>query len=109
MAKRRVLYISHDHPSIHVGGAEVFTYELFCAMRESGSYQPVLLARTVDTGHRLRAGTPFFSVDDDPDQILWAPEEFDGFWMTSRHKAQYTTHFRDLLRAYRPDVVHIQQ
>ena len=108
-AKRRVLYISHDHPSIHVGGAEVFTYELFSAMREEGSFEPVLLARTVASGHRFRTGSPFFSLDGDPHQILWAPEEFDGFWMTSRHKAQYTTHFQDLLEAYRPDVVHIQQ
>ena len=69
-------------------GAEVFTYELFCAMREAGSFEPVLLARTVASGHRFRSGTPFFAVGDDPDQVLWAPEEFDGFWMTSRHKAQ---------------------
>ena len=109
MAKRRVLYISHDHPSIQVGGAEVFTYELFRAMREIGSFEPVLLARTVASGHRYRSGTPFFAVGDDPNQVLWSPEEFDGFWMTSRHKSQYTTHFHDLLRAYRPDVVHIQQ
>ncbi len=109
MAKRRVLYISHDHPSIHVGGAEVFTYELYRAMRESGAFEPVLLARTVASGHRFRSGTPFFAVGEDPNQVLWSPAEFDGFWMTSRRKAQYTTHFQDLLRAYRPDVVHIQQ
>ncbi len=108
MAKHRVLYISHDHPSIHVGGAEVFTYDLFRAMREAGSFDPVLLARSVASGHGFRAGAPFFAVEGDPDQILWAPEEFDGFWMTSRHKAQYTNHFSDFLRAYRPDVVHIQ-
>ena len=109
MANPRVLYISHDHPSIQVGGAEVFTYELYRAMRESGRFEPVLVARTAASGHRHRAGTPFFSVDGDPNQVLWSPAEFDGFWMTSRHKAQYTTHFQDLLRAYRPDVVHIQQ
>ena len=41
----RVLYVSHNHPTLHPGGAEAYALELYEAMRERPEVDPVLLAR----------------------------------------------------------------
>jgi glycosyltransferase involved in cell wall biosynthesis len=106
--QRRVLYICHDHPRVHLGGAEVYAYELYQAMRASGRFEPLLLARATKPSHRPHAGTPFRWVDEDRNQVLWYPEPFDGLFMTTHKKEQYTVHFHAFLSRYRPDVVHVQ-
>ena len=108
MARYRVLYVSNNHPDIYVGGAEVYSYEIYQALRDSAEVEPILLARTVNSGHGARRDTPFFALNDDPNQILWSQPEHDGFYLTSPVKEQYTVHFHDLLKAYLPDVVHVQ-
>ena len=108
MAERRVLYLSNSHPRMQLGGAEVYSYDLFRAMREAGEFAPVLVARTTAAGHPRRASTSFFAVGDDPDQVLWKPRQYDDLMMTSHDKQEYTVQLRGLLQAYRPDVVHVQ-
>ena len=108
MARRRVLFVSNNHPDLYIGGAEVYSYELYQALRDSAEIEPILLSRTVNSGHRGRRGTPFYGLNDDPNQILWSEPDHDGFFLTSSTKEQYTVHFHDLLTAYRPDVVHVQ-
>lgn len=100
----RVLFVSHNHPDLMVGGTEVFSYELFRAVREHGEFEPIYLARTSSPGHR--PGGPFHALGSRPDEILWFPSPHDHFYLTSSDKRQYTLHFRDLLSACRPDVVH---
>src|SRR6478672_8801724 len=41
----RVLYIVHNHPALHPGGAEAYALELYEAMRDRPDVEPVLLAR----------------------------------------------------------------
>ncbi len=41
----RVLYVCHNHPTLHPGGAEAYALELYRAMRERPDVEPVLLAR----------------------------------------------------------------
>lgn len=108
MDKLRVLFIANNHPDLQVGGAEVFSYELFKAMKASREVEPVFLARTTASGYTHRARTPFRSVNDDPNEILWLVQEYDPLFITSPAKEQYTIHFDNLLKNYRPDVVHIQ-
>ncbi len=108
MDKLRVLYISNGHPDLYLGGAEVYAYELFKAMRESEDFEPILLARSTSTAHRHRQGTCFHSVNGDPNQILWSQDDHDYFFLTSPDKSQFTVHFHQLLTAYRPHLVHIQ-
>ena len=109
----RVLYVVHNHPTLHPGGAEAYALELYEAMREAPGVEPILLARIGSNVARQRVahpGTPFSSVNGDPNQhfVFTETEHFDFFTLTSRDKALYTRHLTDFLLAHRPDVVHLQ-
>jgi len=109
----RVLYIVHNHPALHPGGAEAYALELYEAMRDRPGVEPILLARIGSNVARRRAphpGTPFSSINDDPNQhfVFTETDHFDFFSLTSREKSLYSRHLSDFLRAQRPDVVHIQ-
>jgi glycosyltransferase involved in cell wall biosynthesis len=109
----RVLYVAHNHPTLHPGGAEAYALELYEAMRERPDVEPVLLARIGSNVARRREphpGTPFSSVNGDPDQhfVFTETEHFDFFTLTSRDKSLYSRHLTDFLLAQRPDVVHLQ-
>ena len=108
MSRKRVLYITNSHPDLYLGGVEVYSYELYRMMRESGEFEPTLLARTFSASHRARRDTPFHSINDDPNQVLWSVEDCDYFYMSSPSKQQYCVHLDRFLRTYRPDIVHIQ-
>ena len=109
----RVLYVVHNHPALHPGGAEAYALELYEAMREQPDVEPTLLARIGSNVARRRTahpGTPFSAVNGDPGQhfIFTETEHFDFFILTSRDKALYSRHLTDFLLAHRPDVVHVQ-
>lgn len=109
----RVLYVAHNHPTLHPGGAEAYALELYEAMRERPGVEPVLLARIGTNVARRRSGrpgTPFSAVNGDPGQyfVFTETEHFDFFTLTSRDKSLYTQHLADFLLAHRPDVVHLQ-
>src|SRR3954447_5854207 len=110
---RKVLYVAHNHPIVRPGGAEAYAYELYRAMRRSGEFDPVLVAR-VGSGPSGRpmshAGAPFSVVGPDNGQYF-LHTEWDGidfFLETYRDKRLYTVYIADFLRAYKPDVVHFQ-
>jgi glycosyltransferase involved in cell wall biosynthesis len=109
----KVLYVSHNHPTLHPGGAEAYALELYEAMRAEPGVEALLLARIgTNVAHQRvsHPGTPFSSVNDDPNQyfVFTETEHFDFFNLTSRDKALYSRHLRDFLLAHRPDVVHLQ-
>ncbi len=108
MASCRVLFVSNNHPDLYIGGAEVYSYELYKAMRDSVEFEPIFLARSIASGHGSRRGTPFYTLNGDPNQVLWSQVGHDYFLMTSSNKEEYTVHFHDFLAAYRPDIVHVQ-
>jgi glycosyltransferase involved in cell wall biosynthesis len=109
----KVLYVVHNHPTLHPGGAEAYALELYESMREKPGIEPILLARIGSNVARQRVahpGTPFSSVDGDPNQyfVFTETEHFDFFKLTSRDKSLYSRHLTDFLLAHRPDVVHLQ-
>jgi glycosyltransferase involved in cell wall biosynthesis len=113
MRPLRVLYVSHNHPTLHPGGAEAYALELYEAMRERSDVEPVLLARIGSNVARNRSahpGTPFQTVNDDPNQyfVFTETDHFDFFTLTSRDKSLYSRHLTNFLLAHRPDVVHLQ-
>jgi len=113
MSDLRVLYVAHNHPTLHPGGAEAYSLELYEAMRQQPGVEPVLLARIGSNVARRRVahpGTPFSSVNDDPNQyfVFTETDHFDFFTLTSRDKSLYSRHLTDFLLAQQPDVVHLQ-
>ncbi|MCW3050011.1 MAG: glycosyl transferase [Solirubrobacterales bacterium] len=113
MSKRKVLYVSHNHPVLHPGGAEAYALELYERMRSTDGWEPLFLARigpNVAMDRTARPGTPFSSVGEDPNQyfLFTETQHFDFFKMTSTDKALYTRHLTAFLEAHRPDVVHFQ-
>ncbi len=113
MSPLRVLYVAHNHPTLHPGGAEAYALELYEAMRERPDVEPVLLARIGSNVARRRVahpGTPFSSVNGDPNQyfVFTETDHFDFLSLTSRDKSLYSRHLTDFLLAHRPDVVHLQ-
>jgi glycosyltransferase involved in cell wall biosynthesis len=110
---KRVLYVLHNHPAVRPGGAEAYALELYEAMKSSGGFEPVLIAR-VGKGGTFRPVThvaaPFSAVNDDPNQyfLYTETEDFDFFMRTYRVKSLYTMHIAEFIRTYKPDVVHFQ-
>jgi glycosyltransferase involved in cell wall biosynthesis len=113
MAKTKVLYVLHNHPTLFPGGAEVYALELFEALRGSDEIEPLLLARITRTSLPAgnRPGTPFLTIDGEPDQYFLFTESepvYNYLFGTSNDKSLYTTYFPEFLEAHKPDVVHFQ-
>jgi glycosyltransferase involved in cell wall biosynthesis len=109
----KILYVAHNHPTLHPGGAEAYALELYEAMREAPGVEPLLLARIGSNVARRRVahpGTPFSAVNGDPGQhfVFTETDHFDFFTLTSRDKSLYSKHLASFLLAHRPDVIHLQ-
>lgn len=113
MAKLKVLFICHNHPSVRPGGAEGYALELYKALRESDEFEPIFLAKggpPVSLTRPPHAGTQLGMVGEDPNQYFFYTDGFNFDWLngTARNKDIYNIFLRDFLAAIRPDVVHIQ-
>lgn len=113
MSKQRILFVVHNHPKLHPGGAEAYALEVYEGLREHGRFEPTLVARSGPnraSSGSSHPGTPFSMVGDDPNQYFafTNTDGFDFFWMTHRDKTLYTKHFDALLRTLQPDIVHFQ-
>jgi glycosyltransferase involved in cell wall biosynthesis len=110
----RVLYVVHHHPSVMAGGAETYALELYEQVRDSApGYEPLLLAGTGPSGSGRgtpHPGTLIEPVGGDPGQYFFHTDaaDYDWFLSSARNKEFYTRYLADFLRAYKPDVVHIQ-
>ena len=96
MSKRKVLYVSHNHPVTRPGGAEAYALELYEAMRESPEFEPVLVARVGPHQHvqnLARPGTLFSRVDaEDPDQYFVYTDAGGYDWFLRHLSRQIALH-----------------
>jgi len=112
MARRRVLFISHNHPDVLVGGVEMYVRDLYRAMERTAEWEPLLLARAgkpFSSDDAPYADSPITMVNNDPSQYLMYTDfsDYDPFWhRLSTSKEVLTRHFHDFLVAQQPDVVH---
>ncbi|MBS1886480.1 MAG: glycosyltransferase family 4 protein [Actinobacteria bacterium] len=111
--KPKILYISHNHPTIRPGGAEAYAFELYRAVRDAGELEPLFLARTgppVSIADRYHEGTLLTGVDADPNQYFFYTDTAEYDWLngTPRGKTSLVKYLREFLLAQRPDIVHLQ-
>lgn len=111
--KPKILYVSHNHPTIRPGGAEAYAYELYRAVREGDDFEPLFLARTgppVSISSRYHEGTLLTGVNDDPNQYFFYTDTLEYDWLngTPRGKAALIKYLREFLLAQKPDIVHFQ-
>ena len=112
MSAKRVLFILHNHPSVQPGGSEVYTLNAYQALRRSGEFEPMVVARVQarDGSEPRKQGSRFTPLEDDSNQYLVEIEQegYDFHLQTFRDKSLYTRDFADFLAAHKPDVVHFQ-
>lgn len=101
----RVLMLSHGHPALSIGGAEVASYNLFKGLNTLPETECHYLARVGPpvTPHR---DTPFMSLrQKERETLLWL-NEYDYFRLSNRDTETIERDFVRFLRDVRPDVVH---
>jgi glycosyltransferase involved in cell wall biosynthesis len=111
--KPKILYVSHNHPTIRPGGAEAYAYELYRAVRDGDEFEPLFLARTgppVSAVSRYHEGTLLTGVNEDPNQYFFYTDTLEYDWLngTPRGKAALIKYLREFLLAQEPDIVHFQ-
>jgi len=111
--KRRVLSICHNHPSVRPGGAEAYAYELHRGLSASPDYESIFLAKggpPVGLGGAVHVGTYFEPTGGGENEYFFYTDgyNFDYLFGTQPSKEFYFRHFRDFLRAFKPDIVHFQ-
>jgi glycosyltransferase involved in cell wall biosynthesis len=99
----RVLFVSHSHPKISKGGAEIAAFQLFESLTKREDCQAWFLGGQ-GGGAAERLGTVFtqpFSAR----EYLYAPSDFDWFKFANRDP-RFPAQFAELLERLQPDVVH---
>lgn len=100
----RVLVMSHLHPRVSKGGAEIAAYQLFNQLKACRDVQPFFLAAS---GGRVqeRLGARFMQPWGG-DEFVYAGAGFDH-WIHANPDPEFPPEFTALLRELAPDIVHL--
>ncbi|MBD9625248.1 glycosyltransferase family 4 protein [Ensifer sp. ENS06] len=104
--KKRILVAAHNHPALHPGGTEIFAHDLFRAYQRAG-HEALFLGATNQTHRQVRPGTSFQAIGPEGDEVLLWSGHFDRFFMSQIDLYGVVPDVTELLRDFRPDVVHI--
>lgn len=101
MDNKKILIISHGHPDVHKGGAELAAYQLFNEYERLG-HNVMFLARSEEPPH----GGAAFSIRNKPNELLFHTRQDDDFLFSNVRTRYIWSELRDLLQRFKPDVVH---
>jgi len=101
----RVLVISHGHPSLSLGGAEVASYNLHKGLQAGEGVDSHFLAR-VGAPTPRHAGTALMSLRQRGGELLYYAEDYDHFLISNRATEEIERDFVRVLNDLKPDVVH---
>lgn len=102
---KRVLVLSHGHPSVSIGGAEVASYNLFRGLGEIPGCDSHYLAR-VGPPIAPHRDTPFLSLRQKERETLFYANDYDYFRLSNRDLETLGGAFTRFLRDVKPDLVH---
>lgn len=113
MAKLKVLYLCHNHPSVRPGGAETYAFELYQALSGSDEFEPTFLAKggpPISSLRRPHEGTRLAMINGDPGQYFFFTDDLGYNWLngTSPNKEVYVKFLHEFLTSCKPDIVHVQ-
>jgi glycosyltransferase involved in cell wall biosynthesis len=103
---KKVLIVAHNHPKFTPGGAEIVAYDLFNTIRDQTDYQPFFLAAVANEDRKIHTGTPFQTLVDSDDEILFWGGGFDYFYQSQNITNFMYVDFKTLLQELQPDVIH---
>lgn len=106
MTKPRILFICHNHPSLHPGGTEIFAYDLFQEVKASGAAEALFLACTDRLHREQKPGTAFQTVGRSADELILWTGHYDRFFMSQNDLHGIVPELTMLLQSFKPDVVH---
>ncbi|WP_426128945.1 glycosyltransferase family 4 protein [Pararhizobium sp. PWRC1-1] len=103
--KLRILIVSHGHPTLSLGGAEIASHNLHRGLNALPNVESVYLARV---GHPVprHAASALMSLRLAEDELLFHADDYDHFFLSN---GDTKTISRDLLRFardLRPHVIH---
>jgi glycosyltransferase involved in cell wall biosynthesis len=104
-SNKRILIISHGHPTFSLGGAEVASYNLFQGIQDLPGYESHYLARVGPPVARHR-DSALLSLRQKEREILYYANEYDHFRCSNRNLAGIEQDFVRYVRDLQPDVVH---
>jgi glycosyltransferase involved in cell wall biosynthesis len=111
---KKVLIVAHNHPNFSPGGAEIVAYDLFNTIRDREAarvrdrtyYEPFFLAAVANEERKIHTGTPFQTLVDSNDEILFWGGSFDYFYQSQNIANFMYVDFKTLLQELQPDVIH---
>jgi glycosyltransferase involved in cell wall biosynthesis len=111
----KVLFVSHNHAAVRPGGLELYVQDLYEAARDTGNFDPVLLARTGPPFSPVTStdtGKAFALLGSDPGQYLFYTHiskdlsNYDALFGRTANKDDLTREYAEFLTSHEPDVVH---
>lgn len=102
VSKQRILLMSHGHPDLNKGGAEMAAYSMFKELESRGE-DVFFLARTGLEPH----GGAAFSSRNSPREMLFHTTNDDWFLFSNLKTRHLWQEFRDMLLLLKPDVIHL--
>lgn len=97
----RVLFLSHGHPELNKGGAEVASWNLFEAFKKE-DHECLYVARNDATPH----GGSTFSIRGE-EEVLFHTGMSDWFCLSSSNTKHLFDDFGALIKSFEPTVIHI--
>jgi glycosyltransferase involved in cell wall biosynthesis len=101
--RRGVLLVSHSHPQLSKGGAEIAAYELYKALQLRSDYESWFLGCVRDEMNQKLGATISQPFSDR--EYLYAGGAFDWFKFANKDP-NFPREFRSLLQALQPKIVH---
>ncbi|MHA7776936.1 glycosyltransferase family 4 protein [Roseibium sp. M-1] len=101
----RVLVVSHGHPTLSLGGAEVASYNLHQGLKALPGTQSFFLAR-VGGDYPRHGQSALMGVEEADDELLFHADDYDPFLVSNRNTGDLCRDLRRFAQTLRPDIVH---
>jgi glycosyltransferase involved in cell wall biosynthesis len=102
----RVLVVSHAHPSLSLGGAEIASHNLHKGLNATPGVRSHYLAR-VGSPVARHGATALMSLRQASGDFLYHADDYDHFLLSNRNTEELERDFMRVVSEVQPDVVHI--